>query len=395
MSSLGDRLAAARKRRGLTQSELASLAGVSLSLIRKIEQGERPDTRLETLRKIAKSLGVATTTLIGERQSVAGSVTDPQWQQVMRAMTGQDDATGDPLPTTGGLDSAVTAAVRLYHLDNYRELATVLLPLVTEANALVAAQEDEASTALALRARVMQVVGSLATQTRHFKASELALGIALRDAQDTGDDIEAASAVITQCWLLLRQGKLDEARELATLWADRIEPRMSRATDREVAAWGWLLLRGSAAAIRDNRASEAEDFMRLALAGAVRIGREHGSYHEYFTTFGPATVQMKNVENAIIDANPAKALRLAQQIPQAANPTSDNLNRHLLDVAYAHVQLRQYGQALELLSRIRWDAPEWLPHQRYAHDILATITGKRRTLTDEMRDLADFMGLDL
>ncbi|WP_280400087.1 helix-turn-helix domain-containing protein [Nocardia carnea] len=38
---LGERLQNIRKRRGLTQRELAEAAGVSLSLIRKLEQGER------------------------------------------------------------------------------------------------------------------------------------------------------------------------------------------------------------------------------------------------------------------------------------------------------------------------------------------------------------------
>ncbi|WP_280300637.1 helix-turn-helix domain-containing protein [Nocardia abscessus] len=40
---LGERLQTVRKRRGLTQRELAESSRVSLSLIRKIEQGERDD----------------------------------------------------------------------------------------------------------------------------------------------------------------------------------------------------------------------------------------------------------------------------------------------------------------------------------------------------------------
>ena len=61
--TLGGRLASARKRRGLSQRELAQASGLSVSLIRKIEQGEREDTRLETARKLAAALGVPTTTL--------------------------------------------------------------------------------------------------------------------------------------------------------------------------------------------------------------------------------------------------------------------------------------------------------------------------------------------
>ncbi|MFI5716929.1 helix-turn-helix domain-containing protein [Nocardia sp. NPDC051750] len=48
---LGERLQSVRKRRGVTQRELAGRSGVSLSYVRKIEQGERDDARVETLRR--------------------------------------------------------------------------------------------------------------------------------------------------------------------------------------------------------------------------------------------------------------------------------------------------------------------------------------------------------
>ncbi|MGW0811497.1 hypothetical protein [Nonomuraea sp. NPDC002799] len=227
-----------------------------------------------------------------------------------------------------------------------------------------------------------------------FDLAEMALEAAVSDATETGDRIEAASAVITLCWLLLRERRLDEARTRAVDWADEIEPRMSRATNTELSAWGWLLLRGSAAAIRDNRPDEADEMMRLALSGAVRMGDEHGSYHEYFTTFGPATVQMKRVENAIIEAQPERALQLAREVPPGLKPTSDNRNRHLLDVANARVMLREYDKALNILAQLAREAPEWLPNQQYAKDMLKTILGKRRTLTAEMRALADAVGLE-
>jgi transcriptional regulator with XRE-family HTH domain len=59
--TIGDKLRGARKRRGLTQRDLARLSGLSLSLIRKLEQDERNDICVETARKLAASLGVPTT----------------------------------------------------------------------------------------------------------------------------------------------------------------------------------------------------------------------------------------------------------------------------------------------------------------------------------------------
>ncbi|MFF0769327.1 helix-turn-helix domain-containing protein [Nonomuraea wenchangensis] len=389
---LGERLQSYRKLRGLSQRELAARSGVALSLIRKVEQGERKSVRIETVRAWATALDVTTTALLGpvpetEQQNGNGDRLAP----LRQALQGADPADVEDVPTADGLRSAIASAVRLYHNDAYAELTTILPVLVKEAQTLV---EQGGPEALAIRARVLQLVGSLATQTRVFDVAETALEGAVADAIETGDRIEAASAVITLCWLLLRQRRLDEARSRAVDWADEIEPRMSRATTTELSAWGWLLLRGSAAAIRDNRTDEADEMMRLALSGAVRMGREHGSYHEYFTTFGPATVQMKRVENAIIEHQPERALRLAREVPPGLRPTSDNRNRHLLDVANAHVMLREYDKALDILSQLAREAPAWLPNQRYAKDLLQTIVGRRRTLTPEMRKLADAVGLE-
>ncbi|MEU7435556.1 hypothetical protein AB0B07_32685 [Streptomyces sioyaensis] len=47
------------------------------------------------------------------------------------------------------------------------------------------------------------------------------------------------------------------------------------------------------------------------------------------------------------------------------------------------------------MQSIRARAPQWLPNQRYAQDILGLVVAKRRTLTLEMRSLADAIGLPL
>ncbi|MEU2092729.1 hypothetical protein [Nocardia beijingensis] len=188
--------------------------------------------------------------------------------------------------------------------------------------------------------------------------------------------------------------QFEQVRTLAVSWADRIEPRLSVATTRELSTWGWLLLRGSAAAIRDNRPDEADDMMRLANAAAAAVKRDSGSYHQYWTTFGPATVAMKRVENAIVDDRPDLALRLARDVPPGLRPTSDNRNRHLLDVAAAHIELRSYDTAFDVLVQLSREARPWLIEQRSAKDLLGRIISKRRTLTPEMRDLADLLRLE-
>ncbi|MFD4785613.1 helix-turn-helix domain-containing protein [Streptomyces sp. NPDC058459] len=389
-ANLGDRLRDVRKRRGMTQRELAHESGVSVSLIRKLEQGERQDARLETVRRLAASLRVPTTRLVAESVKEAASpATLDQWAAVRRAVTAplRNAAELDEPPTVAGVRGALSAALPLFSGDRFAELRAVLPLLLRDADTV--AQLDPEGRAV--RVRLLQLTGWLLTQTRQFEAAEWCLRAAL---DGSADRLQGASTVNTMCWLLLRQGKLGEARELATQWADETEPRLSRATPDELSAWGWLLLRLSAAAVRDNRAEEAEDALRLAHSAAVALGREFTPGEDFLRAFGPITVTLKRTENAMVLDRPDVVLQLAAKIPAGGlRPTSNNRNRHLLDVANAYASTRQYGQAVDTLAGIRDAAPEWLPNQRYARDILGRIVAKRRTLTSDIRSLADTVGL--
>ncbi|MEU6466135.1 helix-turn-helix transcriptional regulator [Streptomyces sp. NPDC046976] len=387
--NLGERLRDTRKRRGLSQRELSERSGVSLSLIRKLEQGERNDTRLETARQLASALKVPTTRLVTEHtEAPASADTVNSWTPVHAALAATPDLTGAAeAPTYDGVRDALQAATPLFSTDRFDALRTVLPPLLRDMEALT----ETDPRARPLRARLLELTGWLMTQTRQFDAAEMALERALDDATD---HVQTAATINTQCWLLLRRGKLAQARELAVHWADEVEPRMSRATPSELSTWGWLLLRLSAAAIRDNRPGEAEDALRLAHSAAVALGRECTPGGDFLRTFGPVTVALKRTENAMVAGQSDKVLTLASRIPaDSLKPTSNNRNRHLLDVANAHTQLRQYAEAMDTFQKIRAGSPQWLPNQQYARDVLGRIMSKRRTLTHEMRELADLVQL--
>lgn len=384
-AGLGDRLREARKRRGLTQRELARESGLSVSLVRKLEQGELADTRVETLRKLAVALEVRTTDLITAASGPSlDAGPDGVWEPLRQALARPASGGHEP-GTPAGIARSLAAAVRLYHDNRYGDLATVLPALLHDA--------EDASPLL--RSRVLQLAGSLLVQTGQREPAWIALDRSLAAAEASGSVLDAASAVITQCWLLLVERQFGTVESMAAEWADRVEPRLSKATRAELSTWGWLLLRASAAAIRDNRPDEAAEAMRLAEAAAAAIGPERGSYHAYWTTFGPATVAMKNVENAVVDGRPDVALTRAQRVPSGLRPTSDNRNRHLLDVSAAHLDLREYDAAFDMLYRLSREAPVWLASQRMAGDLLGRIIARRRTLTPQMRELAGVLSLPL
>jgi transcriptional regulator with XRE-family HTH domain len=153
--TVGDRIREARKRSGLSQRELARASGVSASLIGKLEQGERQDTRTETLRKLAVALAVPTMALIGDAQEPSQVSSEPTWEPVRAALLEPPAGAPLDLPTEEGLASALQAAVKLYHDNRYFDLAVALPSLLRDA-------ED---TTPLLRSRVLQLAGSLMVQT--------------------------------------------------------------------------------------------------------------------------------------------------------------------------------------------------------------------------------------
>jgi len=387
INSIGDRILSVRKRRGLTQQNLARAAGVSLSLVKKLEQGTITDVRLETLHKFAIALKVPTSHLVAGPEQ-PDPVAPEDWADVREALyrsASDDDFTDEATPD--GVLGSLAAIMPAWRASEYSQVHDLLPPLIRDALSL----DGDGRTA---RSRVLNATAWLLTMTRQFDDALTAATLALDAAPDVQDSM---AAVGVMAWCLLRQGRLAEAGTLTVDWADRAEPRFSRAADAELAAYGKVLLYVNNAMVRDNRPGEAEDALSLARAAAAKIRRDVPANASTTMTFGPAQVQIIAVENASLVGQPERALALAGHIPGPALAQVEPAQRlrHRLDVAGAHVSLRQYAEGISVLHEIHDSAPEWLVHQRYARDILSRIVYRRRTLTPEMRDLADAVCLPL
>ncbi|WP_405176966.1 helix-turn-helix domain-containing protein [Nocardia sp. NBC_01377] len=388
---LGERLRSVRKRRGLTQKELADASSVSVSLIRKIEQGERSDTRLETLRKLAIGLRVRTSSLQGGQATDAehaDPATSDIWEPVRRALAIPSGvaATDEEQATNDGVNSAYRALIPMIDAHRYVDIAAILPALLRDAESLT---DDDGR---AIRARLLSLTGWMLTQNRQFDVAAMTLDQAVDVAPERGIAVGAVNVAV---WSHLRQGNLDIARELAVKWADDIEPRFSRASASQLALWGRLWLYVANVGVRDNSPGATDDALSLARAAASRIGREVLYDPNPNRLFGPVTVAQITAECAVIAERPTEAIAIAESLPtEVLSPTAAGRLRHRLDVSNAHIQLRQYGEAFQVLREVYSVAPEWLTQQRYARDILGRVVRERRTLSAEMRELADAVRLE-
>lgn len=411
MPTIGDNLSRMRVQSTLTQEQLAERAEVSVETIRKLEQNIRRSARMDTLHAIARALGVPTTALIGDTTEAAARA-EPDHRPlslaaIRRAVAPVHGLTGVPLTTPAreapaGLDvlrARLRATDRAYQANDYARALTKLPPLIVDVRAATELVHiDDQAAAQALLARTHHLAGNLLLQLRAEDLAQTALTGALAAARRSGDQVVAATVIQGLCWLLMRQGRLAEASELAVATADQVEPRFSRAAPDELAAWGWLLMGGAAAYARDNQPDRAAELVNAAAAAAVGIGeRELSPGHLMMVGgFTPGRVQMQRVENAAVAGAPDRVLKLSELVPPGPTPVGSSWQRHRLDVAWAHAQRRQYGHAEDVLHELGGLAPAWLRHQRYARDIVQTIkSGRRRAMSARMARLAELVGCEL
>ncbi|MGH3648628.1 MAG: helix-turn-helix domain-containing protein [Micromonosporaceae bacterium] len=398
--TIGERLAELRTRRAFTQEELAELSGVSVATIRKLEQNERTSARMSTLHRLASALRTTTSELLAAAPKLAGPPSEPDEMTVLalrRALTPPRGLDGAFLadaeterPTLDSLRESLRVGRAFYRDSKFSAGVESVSSLMAELRLATAVVDGDDRVALHdLHAKVYQLAANFLIQLRLFDLAYLALDRSMDSADKAGDRLLTASSVSTLTFLLLRQGRLNEAARVATVTADQIEPKLSTASQRHVSLWGWLLLGGSAAAVRDNQHAEADDILSLARAAAARVD---GYADGLGAPFGPERVIIQAVENKVIEGEPEKALAISARIPPTGDETMSHRCRHLLDVASAQTDLRQYAEATETLTSVYRTVPEWIRYQRYARETVSRLIKKRkRTISPELRELADFL----
>lgn len=403
-SGLGDNVRAHRRAAGMSQEQLANDADLSVSVIRKIEQGGQ--ARVETLHSVARALGVSTSALfaVDAPNPVVGDEANRQMlAQLRRALmppVGISETLADPgqAEDLSELRRRVDDGHALYHADRYDSVARMLPGLLrgAEAATAAAAESEDQQHAQVVHAQALLLTGKYLTQVRQYDMAYQALAEGIRLAREAGQTLSAATGVIGMCWLLLRQDRFDESEHLAAVTAGQIEPRISSASPGQLAAWGELSLRIASAAVRNNRPDEAAEARRMAVTAASALDQEHVDYRSHWTTFGPVTAELKAVEDLSIGGDSRGVLRRADEgllSPKAlrkfGKPSANNWDRHRLDVARAHVTLGSTQDAMEELNRIKRSSGHWLKHQPMARYIMRDLLkSRKRTLTRDMRAMA-------
>lgn len=398
--SIGDRIRSLRDFRDVTQEQLAHRAGCSVDTIRKLEQNVRSTASLATLRALARALDVELERLLGQPTVTSTAPDDGGLLDLRDAI--QDIGS---LPGLGGADladdapdadawmSSVGDATSLYWRGGYSALSGVLPLLLRDGRAVARdATGPGAERVWARLALAYQLAASLATQSGHPDWAFQAVERQLAAAERASDPLMSGMGVSTLSWVLLRQGRWEQAQQVAERRADELEPSFRKTTPRALAVYGNLLIAAATPAARQDRHDDAAEMLRVAEAAAVRSGPTRA----YGSAFSVVDVQTQavNISLAGTVPRPGEALSLAGRVDLGAISRPVHAASHRVDVAQAQYQAGDSDGSLATLLDVERDQPEWIRYQTGAAATVRDMLEAERRRNTPLRGLASRLGVD-
>lgn len=397
---LGDRVARLRRLADLTQEGLAERSGVSVDVVRKLEQRRKHSARLPTLHALSRGLGVELTALLGDPPGVPsnGEADPPQLVAVRRAIMPPLFA---PPPEPNGAERLSLALLRreiadgwtLYHDAEFGRLMDALPGIITDARlAAAVGTADERAAGQAALGKALQLSGHLAIRLGKTDLALSALERAMNAASDSSDPLLAPMISNSVAWNYQRQNRLDDAEHLAVYAADGVE-KDHGSTAEGLRVWGGLIMSAATSAARSGDYDTANDMMTTAENATRRLATlPPPADGKMVSVFSRSSVRIERVRLAVQHARPEEALSLAKGMRLSADTPPSWRTWLLLDVARAHTDLGNAEGAVKALTRLREIAPGWMRHHTLAVAIVSDLwAGPSRPAG--LRQLAEFLGV--
>lgn len=367
-AQLGIRIETARAAAGLTRREVVEASGVSLSMLRKVEDGERTpsDSVMEAL---ARALRVTPEELLGGPGRTDSRVhrAIPGIQAVIASYDLPEDG---PVRPYGELAAAVHATVEARVNSEYVRLAEGVPALLGElfraVDQTVGADRQRAAHLLALAVRSADAVaykyGWTDLSGRLVELMRWAAGIA-------EDPALAAAAAYVRTEVYFASGQLSTGLRALRQAADRIA---APSTPQLAAAATALHMRAAVVAGRMGDPDGARDHLAEAdrLATAVPERLYDG------TAVGPDSLQIHRLSVAVElgeQRDLGAAVAAASRWAPPRNLPAERRSHYYIDLGRAQMQLGQRRHALDSLRVARTIAPQHVREHGQVRAELATL----------------------
>jgi transcriptional regulator with XRE-family HTH domain len=392
--ALGRKIAAERRRRGLSQPELARLLGRSVAWVSQVERGVRKVDRMSVLQTVATALDVPLAELAAEAPVVAAVTEEPPGAAGLRLVLSGAYALramldGRRPPALSTLRTRSRKAWELTHAGRYTELTDLLRDLVPDleiaARALPEAQRAEV---FELMAATYQACSAALAKLGEPEAAWIAADRAMAAAERAGNPMLVAAGAFRLVFVFLTARHYDQAEETARTAAEALQPRADQDDLQAMSLWGALTLQRAVIASRVNAPDTAYAHLDHAAGVAGRLGEGRNDYN---TEFGPANVSLYEIAVAVELGDAGRALRTADNVDTTCL-SAERRARMLIDVARAHAQRRQISEAVAVLH----EAEDITPEQVRGHELVRQLVSDLLTMQDppsgDLRGLAARVG---
>lgn len=390
--TIGARIAAERKLRGLTQHQLANRAHLSLSLLRKVEQGSRPASPA-LIATVGKVLGLEQGRLTGQPY-YSGDQRDDSLHDLIPELRREltmyglppDDDPESPL-TIEDLAVRVDYCSQLLYAVDYARAGALLPGLLGD---LRSASGTITGTD---RAQIMDMLREtydnakrVAYDLGYPDLGLLAVSNEERAAAETGDPLAVAVTSAVRAWTLTGAGAFDPAYRLLVATADTMRPQ----TSRQWVVWGWLHLQAALSTARAADPDRAWEHYAAAERAALEVGTDRDDFR---LSFGPTNVAIWGVGLAVEMYDGPGAVARSERVSLPEGLPRARAGHHYMDLARGYFYNGDNRGALDALLTARRITPQQVRYNPMARETVYALANAERRSTESLRGLAVWMGV--
>ena len=394
----GQRIARARRRRGLSQAVLAGLVSRSESWLSQVERGKRGIDSHSVLVRLADVLRVDIEELTGSSDRVdTGSRAYQEASLIEQAMMGYG-ATG-PVDGDEGREASldflraqVRSAYQAYQGSRYDVAGRILPGLIRGAETAARTEGSASPAACAVRARVYDTTAALLSRVGEPFLAWAAADRAMFAAEQSGDPLLAAASAWRLSYMITGRKHPQEALGLAMAAAAALGRKMRAPTPERLSVYGALHLAAATAAAASFDRATTESLLATARGIADRTGEAN----HLGTAFGPVNVAIHAIGASLKLGDPRTAAETGEALDLAAMPVGlvGRRTQVNLDLARAYAMTRKDAAAVNLLLAAERLSPQLVRYDPATRDVLTELLRREhRPSTPELRPLARRAGV--
>lgn len=386
MREVGHRIATARRTRRMTQDDLARTAGISLSMLRKIEQGSRFPSD-DTLDALAAALRTDPSRLLTGHTRVDSRVRDalPAISAVIATYDVPDDGPVRPLhELRAAVDEATAWRLAAQYVQITRQLPALLGELSRAFHSGTGAEREQAAVLLVTAYRAADAAAyKYGARDLSARLVELMRWAAPAAASHTLD--ATVAYVRTETFFAARAHRAGLAALEAAI--DRTPAPRSRPA---AAARGALHMRAAVIAGRAGDAGAADTHLAEASRLSARVPED---VYEG-TAFGPDSVKTHQVSVAVSlgPDHVHRALDVAKEWKPPQGLPGERRSGFYIELARAQLWAGLADDSFESLKVARRIAPQHTREHPWARADAATLRRLKRANAESLTSFAEWIG---